>query len=67
MFAVPARQNPMIDFRIDPELQARLDWMATFVREECEPLDLLFTSHGAPYDVRNQKSRRSCSNPSRRR
>jgi acyl-CoA dehydrogenase len=47
----------MIDFRIEPELQARLDWMAKFVREECEPLDLLFTSHGAPYDVKNQKAR----------
>jgi acyl-CoA dehydrogenase len=48
----------MIDFRIEPELQARLDWMTKFVREECEPLDLLFTSHGAPYDVKNEKSRR---------
>ena len=48
----------MIDFRIEPELQARLDWMAKFVREECEPLDLLFTSHGAPYDVKNEKSRK---------
>ena len=49
----------MIDFRIDPALQAQLEWMAKFVREECEPLDLLFTSHGAPYDVKNQKSRNS--------
>jgi acyl-CoA dehydrogenase len=48
----------MIDFRIEPELKARLDWMAKFVREECEPLDLLFTSHGAPYDVKNEKSRK---------
>ncbi|MGH6651489.1 MAG: acyl-CoA dehydrogenase family protein [Sphingopyxis sp.] len=47
----------MIDFRIEPELQAKLDWMATFVREECEPMDLLFPGHGAPYDVANAESR----------
>ena len=43
----------MIDFRIEPELQAKLDWMAAFVREQCEPMDLLFPGHGAPYDVAN--------------
>ena len=47
----------MIDFRIEPELQAKLDWMATFVREECEPMDMLFPGHGAPYDVANAESR----------
>ena len=30
------------DFTTDPEFQAQLDWMSTFVREEIEPLDLLF-------------------------
>ena len=30
------------DFRTDPEYQAQLDWVDTFVREEIEPLDLLF-------------------------
>jgi acyl-CoA dehydrogenase len=47
----------MIDFRIEPELQARLDWMAAFVREHCEPMDMLFPGHGAPYDVANAQSR----------
>jgi acyl-CoA dehydrogenase len=27
------------DFSTDPEFQARLDWVAEFVRTECEPLD----------------------------
>jgi acyl-CoA dehydrogenase len=48
----------MIDFRIDAELQVKLDWMTNFVREECEPMDLLFTGHGAAYDVKNRQSRR---------
>ena len=30
------------DFSTDPEFQKKLDWVATFVREEVEPLDLLF-------------------------
>lgn len=47
----------MIDFGIEPELQAKLDWMAQFVRDECEPMDILFPGHGAPYDVANAKSR----------
>tara|TARA_R110002124_G_scaffold138073_2_gene301371 strand:+ start:21717 stop:22997 length:1281 start_codon:yes stop_codon:yes gene_type:complete len=47
----------MIDFRIEPELQAKLDWMAQFVCEKCEPMDMLFPGHGAPYDVQNAESR----------
>jgi acyl-CoA dehydrogenase len=47
----------MIDFRVDPEFQAKLDWMKTFVREECEKMDLLFPEHGTPFDVKHQKSR----------
>ena len=30
------------DFTTEPEFQAKLDWMDAFVREEIEPLDLLF-------------------------
>ena len=30
------------DFETDPEYQAKLDWADTFVREEVEPLDLVF-------------------------
>ena len=47
----------MIDFRVEPELQAKLDWMAEFVREKCEPMDMLFPGHGAPYDVGHAESR----------
>jgi acyl-CoA dehydrogenase len=46
-----------MDFRIDPEFQKHLDWMNAFVREEVEPLDLLFPSSGAPYDMENVKAR----------
>ena len=30
------------EFFTDPEFQEKLDWVATFVREEIEPLDLLW-------------------------
>ncbi|MDQ1432821.1 MAG: acyl-CoA dehydrogenase [Actinomycetota bacterium] len=30
------------DFRTDPEYQEKLDWVDTFVREEVEPLALVF-------------------------
>ena len=30
------------DFETDPEFQQKLDWVDSFVREECEPLDLAF-------------------------
>jgi acyl-CoA dehydrogenase len=46
-----------MDFRVDPDFQAKLDWMAKFVREEIEPLDLLFPSAGAMYDTKNQRAR----------
>ena len=42
---------------IEPEFQAKLDWMNSFVRAECEPLDYLFPGHGDPYDVANATSR----------
>ncbi len=47
----------MIDFRIEPELEAKLDWMRGFVRKECETMDLLFPGHGAPYDVKDRAAR----------
>ncbi|SQD95996.1 MULTISPECIES: acyl-CoA dehydrogenase family protein [unclassified Parafrankia] len=47
----------MWDFSTEPEFQEKLDWMARFVREECEPLDLLFPHGGDPYDVHNKASR----------
>ena len=30
------------DFETDPEYQAQLDWADEFVRDEVEPLDLVF-------------------------
>jgi acyl-CoA dehydrogenase len=47
----------MWDFSTDPEFQQKLDWMEKFVREECQPLDLLFPRPGDPYDVKNEASR----------
>ncbi|MFC1405220.1 MULTISPECIES: acyl-CoA dehydrogenase family protein [Streptacidiphilus] len=47
----------MWDFATEPEFQRKLDWMAAFVRDECEPLDLLFPHGGDPYDVTNKASR----------
>ncbi len=38
------------DFATEPEFQEQLDWMARFVRERIEPIDLLFSDPGAPYD-----------------
>lgn len=47
----------MWSFQTEPEFQEKLDWIKTFVREECEPLDLLFPEHGDPYDTSNTDSR----------
>jgi acyl-CoA dehydrogenase len=47
----------MWDFSTEPEFQAKLDWMSRFVREEVEPLDLVFPHAGDPYDTRNGASR----------
>lgn len=44
----------MWNFSTDPEFQRKLDWMETFVREEVEPLDLLFPAGGDPYDTSNE-------------
>jgi acyl-CoA dehydrogenase len=39
------------DFETDPDYQELLDWAGAFVREECEPLDLVF---GSPYDINDK-------------
>jgi acyl-CoA dehydrogenase len=42
------------DFETDPDYQSRLDWAEGFVREECEPLDLILThSHDMTNPLRN--------------
>jgi len=40
----------MIDFELDPEFQAKVDWARRFVRDQVEPLDHLFPDPTAPYD-----------------
>jgi acyl-CoA dehydrogenase len=47
----------MWEFSTEPEFQEKLDWMQGFVRDEVEPLDLLFPSGGDPYDVGNAAAR----------
>jgi acyl-CoA dehydrogenase len=42
------------DFETEPEFQRELDWMNTFVRDEIEPLDLVFRN---PYDVSDRRAR----------
>jgi acyl-CoA dehydrogenase len=46
-----------MDFSVDPDFQAKLDWMDSFIREEVEQLDLLFPHGGAQFDVHNKESR----------
>jgi len=46
-----------MDFRIDPEFQKKLDWMSRFVREEIEPLDLIFPVAREMYNTKNTKVR----------
>jgi acyl-CoA dehydrogenase len=48
----------MIDFSVEPEFQAKLDWMNKFVREECETMDLLWPGPTFVYDTTHEASRR---------
>lgn len=47
----------MINFSVEPEFQEKLDWMAQFVRAECETMDLLFPGQGIMYDMSHAKAR----------
>ena len=47
----------MWEFSTEPGFQEKLDWMERFVREEVEPLDLLFPGAGDPYDTGNAAAR----------
>jgi acyl-CoA dehydrogenase len=42
------------DFETDPEFQQQLDWMDSFVREEIEPIGLVWSKPTDPFDVHNQ-------------
>ncbi|WP_103730853.1 acyl-CoA dehydrogenase family protein [Novosphingobium sp. HII-3] len=48
----------MIDFSIEPEFQAKLDWMETFVREECETMDLLWPGNSVNFETHRSDARR---------
>ncbi len=38
------------DFETDPDFQEKLDWISKFVRDEVEPLDLVFRGPADPFD-----------------
>lgn len=48
----------MIDFSVEPEFQAKLDWMQKFVREECETMDLLWPEMAANFETHRTDARR---------
>lgn len=49
----------MVDFSIEPEFQAKLDWMEEFVREKVYPLEYLYDyDKDAPYDIENKGLRK---------
>lgn len=48
----------MISFSVEPEFQAKLDWMEKFVREECETMDLLWPEMAANFDTSIADARR---------
>ncbi|MFI6386692.1 acyl-CoA dehydrogenase family protein [Nonomuraea sp. NPDC050540] len=45
-----------MDFAVEPEFQAKLDWMDAFIREEVEPLDLVFP--GQAYSTPDERLRK---------
>jgi acyl-CoA dehydrogenase len=47
----------MWNFSTEPEFQAKLDWIKSFVKEEIEPLDTLWPDMSAPYDTGNTVAR----------
>jgi acyl-CoA dehydrogenase len=46
-----------MDFTVDPEFQAKLDWMRSFVAQEVEKLDLLFPAGCEPFNTANAEAR----------
>ena len=48
----------MIDFSVEPEFQAKLDWMDKFVRAECETMDLLWPGPNYVFNTKHKPSRR---------
>jgi acyl-CoA dehydrogenase len=48
----------MIDYSVEPEFQLKLDWMNNFVRQECEPMDMMWPGPCYVYDTTHEPSRR---------
>lgn len=46
----------MWDFSTEPDFQVKLDWMKQFVRDEIDPLDLVFDRPGHNFDVTDQRA-----------
>ena len=46
----------MWDFSTEPAFQKKLDWMKDFVREEVEPMDLVFDRPGHNFDVTDKRA-----------
>ena len=45
------------DFSTEPDFQKKLDWMDSFVREEIEPIGLVWDKSTDPFDVKNETTR----------
>ena len=47
------------DFETDQDFQTKLDWVDSFVREEVEPIDLVWPGHGVRAARRHAAQRSS--------
>ena len=47
------------DFETEPEFQEKLDWMDGFVRDEVEPMDLVWNDSDDAFDTKNEQTRRA--------
>ncbi len=45
------------DFETEPEFQEKLEWMDEFVRDEIEPMDLIWNHSGDVFDTKNPATR----------
>ena len=45
------------DFETEPEFQEKLEWMDEFVRDEVEPMDLIWNHSGDVFDTKHPATR----------
>jgi acyl-CoA dehydrogenase len=45
-----------IDFSVEPDFQADLDWIDAFVRDEIDPIEALYPTHSLMYDKHNEET-----------